>query len=399
GRKPDAQSDNYAANSTISTSPEQCPQRPPLTNAASNRFLELDFIRGICAVSVIFFHWRGNYANWIWDNTYFFGNAFFAVDIFFILSGFVMSHAYGAKIQENKINLGSFALLRFGRLYSLVVVGSICAVLTMRLLYNSGGVKTNDLFMNLFLFQGISGKPDGFIGVFWSIGIEFWVGLTLSYGAIRYKAYFINFLIVLALLFHFYGGKDSLFFGIDVGLINWFVRRGLLGIGLGIIAYQIYLAYKDITFSDYAKRIMKVVFYALFIFIMFYMIAPRKSPPNINYAFLFILASIMILLGALLKNQYKLLCAKWQSWLGDVSYSVYVYHQVVIWFTIPWIRSFNLDNVRSLIIGGIFVLTVTLIVSHYSHKYIEKPAYKWFKGKIARAQKQDRVNCVMKILP
>jgi peptidoglycan/LPS O-acetylase OafA/YrhL len=331
---------------------------------------------------VILFHWHGSNVDWIWNDTYFFSNGYFAVDIFFILSGFVMSHAYGAKIQENKINLRSFALLRLGRLYPLIVVGTIVAILTRSLVHSHNMLHTNNLFINLFLFQGISKNAGVFIGAFWSIGIEFWVGLTLFYGVIKYKAYFINFLIVLALLFYLYGGKDSLFFGFDIGLINNEIRRGLLGIGLGIIAYQIYSTYKDITFQDYAKRIIKVVLYALFLWIMFYMIAPNKSSPNISSAFFYILAFIIILLGALLKNQCKLFCARWQSWLGDVSYSAYVYHSVVIWFAIPWIRTFNLDNIRALIVGGIFVLIVTLIVSHYSHKYIEKPTYKWFRKKI-----------------
>jgi peptidoglycan/LPS O-acetylase OafA/YrhL len=315
----------------------------------------------------------------------------FAVDIFFILSGFVMSHAYGSKIQNNKINLGSFALLRLGRLYPLIVVGSIAAILTYWLLNDRFLTVKNlsiadSIFMHMFFFQISRSIGDGFMAVFWSIGIEFWVGLTLFYGVIRYKAYFVNFLIVVALMFYFYGGKNSLFFGIDIGLINGDIRRGLLGIGLGIVVYQIYYSYKNIKLSKITTLFIKSVFYMLFVVLIIWMIASQdmKKTLYINHAFLAILASAMILLGALLKNECKPFCAKWQSWLGDISYSVYIYHTVVIWFALPWIRSLNLSVLGSLILGAVFVLTITFIVSHYSHKYIEKPAYRWFRKKIGQ---------------
>jgi peptidoglycan/LPS O-acetylase OafA/YrhL len=318
----------------------------------------------------------------------FFRGAPFAVDIFFILSGFVMSHAYGAKIEEGKIGLGSFALLRLGRLYPLIFVSSALAITAFwivkgRFLIQDLSI-ADSILMNVFMFQGISGKLDGFIGVFWSVGIEFWVGLTLFYGVVRHKAYFANFLIVLALLFYLYGGKDSLFFGIDAGVINDNIRRGLLGVGLGIIAYRIYLTYKDTTFSKRTNIALKSLFYCIFAATLFYMIAPQENANVVGKVFVEILVCAMITLGALLKNQCKLFCAKWQSWLGDVSYSLYIFHTFIIWLATRLLKRFDFGPLSGAIIGAIFVAVVTLIISHYSHKYIEKPAYKWFRAKIGR---------------
>jgi peptidoglycan/LPS O-acetylase OafA/YrhL len=312
----------------------------------------------------------------------------FCVNIFFILSGFVMSHAYGLKIQENKINLGSFALLRLGRLYPLMLFCSILVIFTYALVYVSfreekGYSIIDTIFMNVFLLQGINSHRWGINDAFWSLGVEFWVGLTLFYGVIRYKAYFINFLIVLALLFYFYGGKDSLFFGIDVRLIGHLTRNGLLGIGLGIIVYQIYNALKKYRMSIILTRALKLILYFLCVIIALFILAYKNTNLKIADIYIEIIASVTILLGALLKNQCRLFCAKWQSWLGDVSYSVYVYHWIVIWFVWTWVIKENY-GVSETIIGGFLTLTVTLIVSHYSHKYIEKPAYKWFRKKIGQ---------------
>jgi peptidoglycan/LPS O-acetylase OafA/YrhL len=349
--------------------------------------LELDFIRGTAALTVAIYHWLGK-AYVYSEEMVLFQGAPFAVDIFFILSGFVMSYAYGKRIEEGKIGLGSFALLRIGRLYPLIVISSTLAIVAYWIVYKRFLIAdtsvAESIFMNAFLFQGILGKFDGFIGVFWSIGIEFWVSLTLFYGVTRYKAYFINFLIVLTLLFYAYGGKNSLFFGIDVGAINDNIRRGLLGVGLGIIAYQIYLAYKDAAFSERTKTVLTSLFYLLFFLIFVYMIAPRKNMGGVNNVFVEALVCAMVTLGALLKNQCKLFCAKWQSWLGDISYSVYIFHMFVVWLMARLIKRLDFGFELGTIFGAIFVVIVTCIVSHYSHKYIEKPAYKWFRGKIGK---------------
>jgi peptidoglycan/LPS O-acetylase OafA/YrhL len=350
--------------------------------------LELDFIRGAAALIVAVYHWLGNWYEYSETAMIIFRGAPFAVDIFFILSGFVMSYAYGKKIEDRQIGLRSFAMLRIGRLYPMILVSSILAVTAFWIVNNrfiTPDISIADsIFMNAFLLQGISGKFDGFIGVFWSVGIEFWVGLTLFYGVSRYKAYFINFLIVLALLFFAYGGKNSLFFGFDIGLINENIRRGLLGIGLGVICYRIYSGHKETMPYGWRKSALESAFYLLFILTLFYMIAPQQYTIGVNKIFVEILVCAMILLGATLKNRCRLCCAKWQSWLGDMSYSVYILHMFIVWLATRLIRPLDIGLNISAAIGTVFVVIATLAIAYCSHKYIEKPAYRWLRTLIGQ---------------
>ena len=79
------------------------------------RFETLDSWRGICALLVAVFHLpvAGALAN----NQFIRGSYLF-VDFFFVLSGFVIAHAYGAKLARGE-GFAKFMVTRFGRLFPL----------------------------------------------------------------------------------------------------------------------------------------------------------------------------------------------------------------------------------------------------------------------------------------
>ena len=62
-------------------------------------FLTLDFLRGVAAIAVFMHHWG------IWSSANLFGQGFFAVDFFFVLSGFVIAYAYDSRLQGS-MNFG-----------------------------------------------------------------------------------------------------------------------------------------------------------------------------------------------------------------------------------------------------------------------------------------------------
>ena len=89
----------------------------------AERILPLDSLRGIAAVGVtMFWHYahfgpyrvfEGFAADWL----YRFG--LMLVDFFFVLSGFVISHAYLQKLVERRVGPAQFFIARFSRLYPL----------------------------------------------------------------------------------------------------------------------------------------------------------------------------------------------------------------------------------------------------------------------------------------
>ncbi|MCF8483377.1 MAG: acyltransferase [Rhodospirillum sp.] len=84
----------------------------------NNRYAYLDGIRGVAALFVVMRHTIP-----LWDTQVF--RTYLAVDIFFILSGFVIANAYGRKMDAGTLSLGGFFLVRLVRLYPMYVI-SLC---------------------------------------------------------------------------------------------------------------------------------------------------------------------------------------------------------------------------------------------------------------------------------
>ena len=83
-----------------------------------NRYAYLDGIRGIAAIFVLMRH-TGDF--WSYD----FFRSYLAVDIFFILSGFVISSAYAKKMESGALSISQFFVVRLIRLYPVYFI-SLC---------------------------------------------------------------------------------------------------------------------------------------------------------------------------------------------------------------------------------------------------------------------------------
>lgn len=85
------------------------------------RFEALDGMRGFAALAVLLFHVGKTDAPWL------FAHGYLAVDFFFILSGFVIAYAYGARLLEG-MSSSRFLRARLVRLYPLIAAGAVLGV-------------------------------------------------------------------------------------------------------------------------------------------------------------------------------------------------------------------------------------------------------------------------------
>lgn len=91
----------------------------------ADRFLVLESWRGICAMAVVLFHFGGL------SHIYEFPlirNGDLGVKFFFVLSGFVMMHAYGGRLT-GAVGVRQFIIRRIGRLYPLHLATLLAMVL------------------------------------------------------------------------------------------------------------------------------------------------------------------------------------------------------------------------------------------------------------------------------
>lgn len=133
----------------------------------SLRFNSLDGLRGFAAISVAYLHIVGT--SW---------GVYLAVDLFFILSGFVLTHAYEEK--RKFITFRQFLAERIARLWPLHFLALLAVSFIFLLdvsVYYDENFSAIGFFYNLLLIHNI-GAPGSVAGLSynfpsWSISVEF----------------------------------------------------------------------------------------------------------------------------------------------------------------------------------------------------------------------------------
>jgi peptidoglycan/LPS O-acetylase OafA/YrhL len=143
----------------------------------TKRFTTLDGLRGIAAVIVVVWH-ADNIGPWAPRFGY------LAVDLFFLLSGFVVAHTYEPRfcLGMSKVN---FIALRILRLYPLYLVGLLIGTVTAILLPSALAPAdiSSAFLLNLFILPSYAVPRDTFLfyldGPLWSLFFEFWIANIL----------------------------------------------------------------------------------------------------------------------------------------------------------------------------------------------------------------------------
>lgn len=159
--------------------------------AMGERFEVLDSWRGICAVMVVVYHFIF-IVNTPFLQNEFVLNSYLFVDFFFVLSGFVVCHAYRDRIGDRRQFVG-FLLRRIGRLWPLhlaVLFAMMLAVMAInvvghhpdRLLIDagSGNYSLRALLLNAFLLNSMGLYGSAWNGPAWSIGAEFYTYILFA---------------------------------------------------------------------------------------------------------------------------------------------------------------------------------------------------------------------------
>ena len=139
------------------------------------RFLTLDALRGVGAIAVMAGH-AG-----IVLNAYMPPFMYLAVDMFFVLSGFVLAHAYDGKFAGG-LSVGAFLKARIARLYPIYLIGlglGLVGVAFSNTHALSPARALLSFFFGIFALPSPPLEPLGVLfplnGPFWSLFFEFWV--------------------------------------------------------------------------------------------------------------------------------------------------------------------------------------------------------------------------------
>jgi peptidoglycan/LPS O-acetylase OafA/YrhL len=308
--------------------------------AATDRqvfFTPLESLRGLAALTVVLFH-----ARWVNPVTtaLFFQNGGLMVDLFFVLSGFVMSHTYGARLNR-LADCRQFMWLRLGRLYPLHLVMLLVFVglevvkyvlvrhfgdLAGPRAFTVNGGKT--FVANVLLLQSL-----GVLHVLaynwpsWSISAEFYTYALFALVAVlatprRFTVAATG--VVLASL------ATLLALGVPLGKVTcqWGVVRCAAGFFMGTLTYRLYarLAARPLSGIPWAW-VSAVTFTVAILFLSLFDMHGRRALAILPLGSLMILSVVMAPASPL----SRFLSLRPLVWLGTVSYSIYMVHAAVLW--------------------------------------------------------------------
>jgi len=337
-----------------------------ILSKATPEILPLTSIRGVAALWVVFGHLIGQIlraldifqpSSWLLNLAH--GNQF-AVDIFFILSGYIMMVTYGTYVDPHK-----FYLNRFARVFPLhfVVLGAAIAGFY---LLNTIGIHpiqpTSYSLGNLVFYFTLTFTWVGLLPAWnppaWSLSVE--VFAYLFFPVVQLGAKVLNRHVVLFFVFLLGAAHMTTL------AVMGFADTGIGALLRGVLGFCAGALLRD-ALAKHPMRFASIVGVAI--------IAICAVFNLYEYA----IFPIFLLITGLGENKAGVLIRAMSSrlmvWLGTISYSIYLIHWPLL-FAMDKIlyRANVLQSRAGMAVFCVCYVVAVLVVSHLSYRFIETPA-------------------------
>jgi peptidoglycan/LPS O-acetylase OafA/YrhL len=347
-----------------------------------SRYRELDALRGFASLGIVFWHYEAHFRAVPLLQIFepFYRAGYYCVDFFFVLSGVVLAKAY--LTEPRRYDFRGNLVRRLARIYPLhlvtLIVAGLLQLILVGVLHRSPFVLThNDLYhfvLNLTLSNYIGfQRAMSFNGPSWSISTEFYANLIffllIRVRSIRLDAVFLGLVVISGILLTGLGNgrldRSGTVLHVQVDLV-----RTIFGFFTGVLLYDWVIRGRDTAHGLFADSLF-VLTVALLIFGA---LGGFRSVPYAQMAAVFLGFPLLILTAVRSRIIGRLLRLTPFTYLGDISYSLYLIHfPVQILFTI--LISAELVSIDFSAPSGLFVyLAVCLGLAGLSHRYLEVPA-------------------------
>lgn len=353
---------------------------------ASQRLRALDGLRGVAILLVMGFHYFYHLESYYYKSTlYPYGETFsnvlvfkygyMGVELFFIISGFVI-----AMTLESSRSVIDFVIRRFVRIWPALIVS---AVLTFFLLNwsDSPFALTRRQFWPNFLpsltltptslWSGWFPKVDFVTGVYWSLVVE------------------IRFYMIAVILFWLFSreklARNLVIFTLIIYVVRALLRRAMPGYNgvydaLFIPDYMPWFAAGAIFYELYKERLAKgaalvmlAVMYALIARVSTNYAMIGRDPVFASTTALFFLALFWLL--ATKPTSMKIFEIRPLVWIGECSYSIYLYHYAIGMILISQVSK-TIGLIPQLLLVAAISLLV-FVIGRVSYVTIENPSRRW----------------------
>jgi len=320
--------------------------------------------------------------NTLFANAFFYSKAgVFGIDLFFVLSGFLVAFLSFKELNTTKsfkgFNFLTRRFLRIAPLYLLIVIGTYLFAL-----FPGTGISISELpdFLSFLSFNinnyiARNGPNFLFYLVFlWTISVEvqFYIIWSIIYNYMRKHLVIIYiFFILCSITFRwvYYQEGDEVYFNTISCLGDFFV-----GALLADFSYRKTKLFKRL--SETPGWRIKLFYIALIPAILFYHnLQPNRFFVCLERIVLSGLFACIIFEQCFAENSFfKISSFKTITYLGKISYGLYCFHGIIITSGILVISHFNLDKslIQVLVISPLIMLGITIGVAALSYTYFEK---------------------------
>lgn len=369
----------------------------------NNYLAELESLRGIAALLVVLFHLPP------WNATLygipFIRNGELMVDLFFVLSGFIICRAYGQRIVTARDFL-QFQLLRFGRLYPVhltMLFVAVCIEIIKALAYANGVQPARPqespsdwiaFLMQIFLVQAIgpTDRTFSFNGPAWSISVEFYTYLLFGSVILWLRRWQVVVFAAIFLAAGFLLVTERHFFQTGPLL------RCVAGFSLGCLTHHASMRWA----SEIGRAPAWLSWFVLGTLIACLSLITNGGHPDLPawmHGLVAVLSAalFLVLLRPVPGSLNTLLRSPSLQFLGRISYSLYMSHIFVIWafnqgfrFVLrrePIVIDGRVAPQTSLLeasVAALFVVLLTLVLAWLLHDRIEAPWRARFRRLCAR---------------
>ena len=363
---------------------------------AVEQLASLTPLRGIAALWVVLFHfcWHlpaihpDRYTGAVYKG-------YLAVDLFFVLSGFVITHVYKESFARRVTawRYRDFLKARVARIYPLhiaVLLLFVAAVMAERALaYTRTGAvdpipllgeqSIAGLFANIFMLQGLWAQKLSWNDPSWSISLEF-----LAY---------LFFPLLFPVLWRTGPVGKTVFGGLLLAILAWVAYRtgdyfnqwnGTFAI---LRCLPEFLA-GSLLYSFYQSGLLASVLASdatLFVIILTLGVLLHVAAPDFSIVVLF-----PLLILAAVRNNGRF--GRWLNstpfmWLGDISYSLYLLHWFVLFIVLETARLIPRLDLAKLPFGNsLFMMAamigVSLGLATLSYRFVEVTGRRWLRRRL-----------------
>jgi peptidoglycan/LPS O-acetylase OafA/YrhL len=346
-------------------------------------------LRGLAALYVAIYHmfspWLRSQPISPFHISTFLQHGYMSVDMFFILSGFVITLS-SKKLFETGINRSAYILFmkrRFSRIYPIYIIVTLIAFGFISKFHGIGVLMTNALLIQILTGGECILRPSWTLSAEWLAYLLFPFFLRLAYrskGIIWSVLCLIaSFLVLLFIALHFNrflnGAQEAKYtFGpLDKYLSVAALLRCFSEYLVGITLFKLYSSYKD----QYGKCFKLGALPCTLLLIVL------LSVPNSDFFLVILFAGLTFSLSTDEGVIAKTLGSKSLYFLGEISYSLYLIHPLVIDVQeriYGHLLKLNVlySAIISYVIGGIGLIAV----SYLTYTYIEIPSRNYLKRKL-----------------